>query len=110
MLSVHEILASSRSTTPGRPGSTKRWSALVYPISPTRRAGTLSVGQSRRLALALAFVGNPELAVLDEPTVGLDVESRRRLRQVVRDLSGGRSVLFTTHDLEEAQASRRACS
>jgi ABC-2 type transport system ATP-binding protein len=69
-----------------------------------RRAGTLSGGESRRLALALAFVGNPELVVLDEPTTGLDVESRRRLWDVVRGLGGGRSILFTTHYLEEAQA------
>jgi ABC-2 type transport system ATP-binding protein len=69
-----------------------------------RRAGTLSGGESRRLALALAFVGNPELVVLDEPTTGLDVESRRRLWDVVRGLGSGRSILFTTHYLEEAQA------
>jgi len=69
-----------------------------------RRVGTLSGGQARRLSLALAFAGDPELVVLDEPTTGLDVESRRRLWDVVREKSGGRSVLFTTHYLEEAQA------
>jgi ABC-2 type transport system ATP-binding protein len=69
-----------------------------------RRAGTLSTGQSRRVALALAFVGNPEFVVLDEPTTGLDVESRLRLWEIVRNLGSGRSILFTTHYLEEAQA------
>ncbi len=69
-----------------------------------RRAGTLSGGQSRRLALALAFAGNPDLAVLDEPTTGLDVESRRRLWDVVRRASEGRAILFSTHNLEEAEA------
>jgi ABC-2 type transport system ATP-binding protein len=69
-----------------------------------RRAGTLSNGQSRRLALALAFVGNAEFVVLDEPTTGLDVESRRQLWDVVRSTAVGRSILFTTHYLEEAQA------
>jgi ABC-2 type transport system ATP-binding protein len=69
-----------------------------------RRAGTLSGGESRRLALALAFIGNPELVVLDEPTTGLDVDSRRRLWDVVRELGSGRSILFTTHYLDEAQA------
>jgi ABC-2 type transport system ATP-binding protein len=69
-----------------------------------RRAGALSGGESRRLAVAMAFVGNPDLVVLDEPTNGLDVESRRRLWNVVRDDGSARSVLFTTHYLEEAQA------
>ena len=68
-----------------------------------RRAGTLSGGETRRLALALAFIGDPELVVLDEPTTGLDVESRRRLWSVVRARGNGRSILFTTHYLEEAQ-------
>ena len=48
-------------------------------------------------------MGNPELVVLDEPTTGLDVESRRRLWSAVRGLGAGRSILFTTHYLEEAQ-------
>ncbi len=69
-----------------------------------RRAATLSGGQSRRLAVALAFVGNPDLIVLDEPTTGIDVESRRALWDVVRAYGAGHSVLFTTHYLEEAQA------
>jgi ABC-2 type transport system ATP-binding protein len=70
----------------------------------SRRAGALSGGESRRLAVALAFAGNPELVVLDEPTTGLDVESRRRLWSVVRESARDRSVLFTTHYLEEAEA------
>ena len=69
-----------------------------------RRIGTLSGGEQRRLALALAFVGNPELVVLDEPTTGLDTQSRRRLWDVVRELGAGRSILFTTHYLDEAEA------
>jgi ABC-2 type transport system ATP-binding protein len=68
-----------------------------------RRAATLSGGESRRLAVALAFAGNPDLVVLDEPTTGLDVESRRRLWGVVRRYAADHSVLFTTHYLEEAQ-------
>jgi len=71
-----------------------------------RRTGELSGGEQRRLALALAFVGAPDLVVLDEPTTGLDVESRRALWDRIRALSGGeRAVLFTTHYLEEAEAS-----
>ncbi|MBV8198088.1 MAG: ABC transporter ATP-binding protein, partial [Candidatus Eremiobacteraeota bacterium] len=55
-------------------------------------------------ALALAFIGNPDLVVLDEPTTGLDVESRRRLWETLRSVAAGRCVLFTTHYLEEAEA------
>jgi ABC-2 type transport system ATP-binding protein len=69
-----------------------------------RRAGSLSVGQARRLALALAFVGDTELVVLDEPTAGLDVESRHRLWEFVRRNRDGRAILFSTHYLEEAEA------
>jgi ABC-2 type transport system ATP-binding protein len=71
----------------------------------TRRVGTLSGGQQRRISVALAFIGNPDLVVLDEPTTGVDVEARRRLwGNIGQYASGGRSILFTTHYLEEAEA------
>jgi ABC-2 type transport system ATP-binding protein len=70
-----------------------------------RRAGGLSGGQTRRLAVALTFAGRPQLTVMDEPTTGLDVESRHRLWEVVRAfVADGGAVLLTTHYLEEAQA------
>ncbi|MDY7106701.1 MAG: ABC transporter ATP-binding protein [Actinomycetota bacterium] len=71
----------------------------------SRRTGTLSGGQAQRVRLALAIVGDPELLVLDEPTVALDVEARHELWAVVRDLAtSGRTVLFATHHLDEADA------
>ena len=71
----------------------------------SRRVGMLSGGQQRRVSVALAFIGNPDLVVLDEPTTGVDVEARRRLWEGIgRYADGGRSVLFTTHYLEEAEA------
>ncbi|MFJ2431696.1 ABC transporter ATP-binding protein [Streptomyces anulatus] len=70
-----------------------------------RQAGGLSGGQKRRLALALAFVGRPRLVILDEPTTGLDVESRRMLWDRIREFhEGGGTVLLTTHYLEEIEA------
>jgi len=70
-----------------------------------RRAGGLSGGQTRRLAVALAFAGRPQVVVLDEPTTGLDVEARHRLWEVVRAfVADGGTVLLTTHYLKEAQA------
>jgi len=70
-----------------------------------RSVQALSGGQARRLAVALAFAGNPRLAVLDEPTTGLDVESRRSLwREIQRFKQSGGTVLLTTHYLEEAES------
>ena len=70
-----------------------------------RNVQALSGGQARRLAVALAFAGNPRLAVLDEPTTGLDVGSRRALwREIERFRREGGTVLLTTHYLEEAEA------
>jgi ABC-2 type transport system ATP-binding protein len=70
-----------------------------------RQVGGLSGGQRRRLAASLAFAGDPQLAILDEPTAGLDVETRRGLWDAIRRHAGrGRAVLLTTHHLEEAEA------
>ena len=71
----------------------------------TRKYGELSSGQKQRVQFALAICGNPDLLFLDEPTVGLDVESRRAFWQEVRALvARGRAILLTTHYLEEADA------
>jgi ABC-2 type transport system ATP-binding protein len=65
---------------------------------------TLSGGQKQRLALALAFVGDPQALVLDEPTAGLDPQMRREVQGHIRALkSAGRAVLLTTHDMAEAE-------
>lgn len=70
-----------------------------------RPYGKLSAGQQRRLQFALAICGNPELLFLDEPTVGLDVSSRRGFWDHIRKLAqAGRTILLTTHYLEEADA------
>ena len=70
-----------------------------------KQAGGLSGGQKRALAVALSFVGKPELVFLDEPTTGLDVTTRQHIWQVIQDyrVSGG-TVVLTTHYLEEAEA------
>ena len=65
---------------------------------------TLSGGQRRRLALALAFVNRPDVVLLDEPTTGLDPRSRRDLHQRILEMkTEGRTVLLTTHYMDEAE-------
>jgi len=63
-----------------------------------------SGGQKQRLAVACALVGAPDLLFLDEPTTGLDPQSRRQLWSIIRHLrDDGRSVLLTTHYMDEAE-------
>jgi ABC-2 type transport system ATP-binding protein len=70
-----------------------------------REFGELSGGQRQRVLFALALCGDPDILFLDEPTVGLDVESRRVLWEEIRRLvARGKTVLLTTHYLEEADA------
>jgi ABC-2 type transport system ATP-binding protein len=68
-----------------------------------RRTQKLSGGQTQRVRFAIALVSNPELLVLDEPTVAMDVEGRHAFWTTMRELaSRGKTVLFATHYLEEA--------
>lgn len=70
-----------------------------------RFAGELSGGQMRRVALAAAFMGQPKLAFLDEPTTGLDVSAKRAFWRAIRDAAHrGVQITLTTHDLDEVQA------
>ena len=102
-----------------RVGEALRHAAALYP-DPVDRRGLveqlglgglesrsyrqLSGGEQRRTALALALVGRPQVAFLDEPTAGVDPAGRQVIRQVVADLrNAGVTVLLTTHDLDEAE-------
>lgn len=68
------------------------------------RIGQLSGGQRQRLAVATALVGNPKILFLDEPTTGLDPQSRRQLWDIVRVFQrNGGTVLLTTHYMDEAE-------
>jgi ABC-2 type transport system ATP-binding protein len=70
-----------------------------------RRTEKLSGGESQRVRFALALLSDPELLVLDEPTAGMDVEARRRFWTAARGLAAeGRTILFATHYLEEADS------
>jgi ABC-2 type transport system ATP-binding protein len=70
-----------------------------------RKFGELSGGQQKRVLFGLAICGNPDLLILDEPTVGLDVVARRAMwKQIRAFIAEGRSVLLTTHYLSEAEA------
>jgi ABC-2 type transport system ATP-binding protein len=82
--------------------------ALLERFALTEKADaafdTLSGGQRQRLALALAFINDPEVVVLDEPTSGLDPQSRRELhREIERMREDERTVLLTTHSMDEAE-------
>ena len=70
----------------------------------TQRASTLSGGWQRRLSIAMALIGEPQILFLDEPTLGLDVIARHELWEQIRALKGKTTVILTTHYLEEAEA------
>ena len=72
------------------------------------KADKLSGGQKRRLSFALALSGNPDLIVLDEPTVGMDTTARKHFWETIHALSDqGKTIIFTTHYLEEADDAAR---
>ncbi len=67
-----------------------------------RKAGRLSGGWQRRVSIAMALIGEPQILFLDEPTLGLDVIARHELWDVIRALKGKMTVILTTHYMEEA--------
>ena len=70
-----------------------------------RRAGRLSGGLKRRLNLAIGVLGEPQILLLDEPTVGVDPQSRAFLLDSIRSLAGkGRTIVYTSHYMEEVEA------
>ena len=102
-----------------RVGELARCTAELYPASldvgsllerldllrlERRTIRQLSGGEQRRLAMALALVGRPQVVFLDEPTAGVDADGREVIRQIIRELRDeGVAVLLTTHDLGEAE-------
>ena len=69
-----------------------------------KRAGKLSGGWQRRLSIAMALIGEPQILFLDEPTLGLDVLARSELWDIIRTLKGKVTIILTTHYMEEAEA------
>ncbi|MCX8196207.1 MAG: ATP-binding cassette domain-containing protein [Acidilobaceae archaeon] len=73
--------------------------------SASRRASTYSGGMRRKLEIAMSLVHDPPVIFLDEPTLGLDVQSRRAMWELIRQFKKeGRSMILTTHYMEEAEA------
>ena len=69
-----------------------------------KKAGKLSGGWQRRLSIAMALIGEPQILFLDEPTLGLDVIARSELWDTIRSLKGKITIVLTTHYMEEAEA------
>ena len=102
-LSVLEVLTLFRSFYPSGPPVEETLGLVALQEKAKARVGTLSGGQKQRLSLACALVGDPELLFLDEPTTGLDPQSRRQAWEIVEGLKAReRTVLLTTHYMEEA--------
>jgi len=104
-LTVRELLAMMASLFPTPLDVDETLELAKLDGLADRRTERLSGGETQRLRFAVALVSDPDLLVLDEPTVGMDVEARRAFWVTVRELSGtGKTFLFATHYLEEADA------
>jgi ABC-2 type transport system ATP-binding protein len=103
-LTVRETVALFRSFYPGGLTPDEALASVSLEEKATSYVEKLSGGQRQRLAVATALVGEPELLFLDEPTTGLDPQSRRQLWDVIRTQKDrGRTVVLTTHYMDEAE-------
>jgi len=103
-LTVLETLQLFRSFFRQGPGAEEAIQKVQLEEKSDARVGNLSGGQKQRLALACALVGDPDLLFLDEPTTGLDPQARRQLWDLIEEFkSAGRTILLTTHYMEEAE-------
>jgi ABC-2 type transport system ATP-binding protein len=109
VLTVRELVALFRAYYPSPLPTATAITLAGLDAKAGARAGTLSGGERQRLYFALAVCGDPEALFLDEPTVGMDVETRRAVLESIRALSAaGKTIVLTTHYLEEAdQLARR---
>jgi len=104
-LSVEETLRLFRSFYPDGPTVDELLATVELESKRLAWVGKLSGGQKQRLSVACAMAGRPELLFLDEPTTGLDPQSRRQLWGVLeRFRAGGGTILITTHYMDEAHA------
>jgi ABC-2 type transport system ATP-binding protein len=102
-LRVQEVVALFRSFYPRGPSVEEALALVDLQEKAGAQVRTLSGGQKQRLSLTCALVGDPELVFLDEPTTGLDPQARRQTWEIVEGLKArGRTVLLTTHYMEEA--------
>lgn len=107
-LKVNEVLSFVASHYPDPMSTGSLLERFGLSDKATSQTGALSGGQKRRLALALALVGRPELVLLDEPTTGLDVEARRDVWSAIRDYhADGGTVVLSSHNMAEVEALAR---
>ncbi|HEY0871648.1 MAG TPA: ABC transporter ATP-binding protein [Acidothermaceae bacterium] len=104
-LTVRELIAMMASLYPNPMGVDDVLSVTGIEDIANRRTQKLSGGQTQRVRSAIALVSNPDLLILDEPTVAMDVEVRREFWTSMREFaSRGKTVVFATHYLEEADS------
>ncbi len=104
-LSVRELIDMMGSLYPNPLGVDEAMELAKITDIADRKTQKLSGGQTQRVRFAVALISNPDLLVLDEPTVAMDVEARRDFWATMRGFtSRGKTVIFATHYLEEADA------